>query len=1418
MDNKDYTQPFRNEIVIEDVRTWQTTLLNNMMRAIIVLGIIVAIVATTEGLELGTYWIIPLYWLSIATVWFLTLWKPAPYHYKAISVIALMILIGALDYFQDGYTGSGRLFLLVASVFAGIYYGRKQSIVILLLNTVILLGLGLATATGAIPNLAGNAPIDLIGALAKTFSVFLLGSLTIIAMDYLLSRLILAHNKSKKAEKFFQEDEERFRTIFEGSYEAIMLLTPEGFFDCNAQALHMFGFESKEAFIKIHPADISPPNQPDGQNSFIAAQERIQAAYQQGHQRFEWVHRRTNGQDFPAEVLLSAFSYSGQHVLQATVRDITERKLDEESQRLRDTMMEKQNAAFTHLATSEAVNSGHLKTALEEICTVAAHTLKVQRASIWLYNPDHTTIRCMNLFEQGKGHSDGLELNAVDFPAYFEALKSEKVIAAHDAHTDPATREFSQSYLTPLGIHAMLDAPIRLHGQVIGVICHEHTGSPRQWMLEEQTFASAIVEFVASALDAQERKQVETAILEERNLSNEIINSMPGVFYMFNMEGRFVRWNKNYEAILGMTTEEVANGNPSDGMAEEDLPALNAAIEKTLTENVPVSLEAPIINSNGERIPYYFTGRSVTVGDQVYVLGVGVDISERKRLEQQVRETLDRRGYQVQISTQIAQEIASATDLAELFLRVVTLVKERLGYYHTQLLRYDPAHDAVALISGYGEIGEKMLASGHKLPLGKGLIGAAAATGQTLMRPDLTGDPDWQPNPLLPETKGEIAVPIKLGEQVLGVLDVQSAQANTLTDDDRLLLEGLCGQIAIAIEDTRLRQEMAERLNEINTLYRAMSREGWQELMKTAQIPAGYVFEMGNVQPVPEGWAEKIAPPDQPALPVSLDAGQTIMVTPLALRGGEAIGDLGIFDDPTHPLAPNDIAFVEQVSEQVALALESARLFEQTQKALAEVRASETQLTEAQRIARMGNWEYDVQSNLFTFNDHYYEVIHYTTAEQAGGYQISSQEFARRYVPADQAAVIGGSIQRAIQTDDPNYTDVIESRIRREDGSEAYVTVRLRVVKDDQGRTIKLIGANQDITERKQAELALDKRVRELNCLSDIGHKIDERVDLPEFLGWVAERIPPAMQYPDVCIAAITLGEAVYGQPETIQMTRKMVGGIRVFGDLVGHVHIAYTEDHAFLDEESAFIGGVVGRVTSYIESLQFTEQTQKRAAELAKVAEISTATAAILNPQELLQTAVNLTKDRFELYHAHVYLVDEHQKSLVLSVGAGDVGRRMVAQGWQISLDREQSLVTRAARSRQGVIVNDARAEPDFLPNELLPETRAELAVPLVVGNQVLGVLNVQSDQVNRFTAEDASIMTTLALQIAVSLQNARTYALAQRQAEHEALINTITQKIQAATTVENALQVAIRELGRALGAQRTSVQLSVSKPNPTP
>lgn len=137
-------------------------------------------------------------------------------------------------------------------------------------------------------------------------------------------------SERKKAEFLRRASEERFRQLFESSRDAIMILDRAGFIECNKKTLGLFGIKDKENFIKKHPAELSPLLQPDGRDSLSVASKHIERAFKEGEDFFEWDHKKADGTVFPAEVLLSRFRLEEKEYLQATVRDITQRKQAEE--------------------------------------------------------------------------------------------------------------------------------------------------------------------------------------------------------------------------------------------------------------------------------------------------------------------------------------------------------------------------------------------------------------------------------------------------------------------------------------------------------------------------------------------------------------------------------------------------------------------------------------------------------------------------------------------------------------------------------------------------------------------------------------------------------------------------------------------------------------------------------------------------------------------------------------------------------------------------------------------------------------------------------------------------------------------------------------------------------------------------------
>jgi GAF domain-containing protein/HAMP domain-containing protein len=175
-------------------------------------------------------------------------------------------------------------------------------------------------------------------------------------------------------------------------------------------------------------------------------------------------------------------------------------------------------------------------------------------------------------------------------------------------------------------------------------------------------------------------------------------------------------------------------------------------------------------------------------------------------------------------------------------------------------------------------------------------------------------------------------------------------------------------------------------------------------------------------------------------------------------------------------------------------------------------------------------------------------------------------------------------------------------------------------------------------------------------------------------------------------------------------------------------------------------------------------DQVAERTRGLETVVDISQRLAGILDVSDLVQQVVILTKERFDYYHVHVYLVDEPNKNLVLAEGYGQVGVEMKRREHSIELSASQSLVARAARQRHIVLAENVEREPDWLPNDLLPNTRAEMAVPIITGQKVVGVLDVQSDEIGGLTEEDGAVLWALANQVAVAVRNAESFSETQR------------------------------------------------------
>lgn len=219
----------------------------------------------------------------------------------------------------------------------------------------------------------------------------------------------------------------------------------------------------------------------------------------------------------------------------------------------------------------------------------------------------------------------------------------------------------------------------------------------------------------------------------------------------------------------------------------------------------------------------------------------------------------------------------------------------------------------------------------------------------------------------------------------------------------------------------------------------------------------------------------------------------------------------------------------------------------------------------------------------------------------------------------------------------------------------------------------------------------------------------------------------------------------------------------------------------------------------------------ERRNRDVQAIVDVSGQIATVFDEERLLQDVADLAKERFNLYHAHIYRLNETGDTLVLTAGAGYIGRQMVAEHRIIDIENLDSIVAGTARSGGNAVVNDVRAAEDFLAHPLLPDTRSELAVALVARGQLLGVLDVQSDEVGYFDEDTLGIMETLAAQISGALSNARLFQTAERSSRHAQALSSIQENMQSAVDMEDMLQRTARELAKALRVPYAAIELKL-------
>ena len=308
-------------------------------------------------------------------------------------------------------------------------------------------------------------------------------------------------------------------------------------------------------------------------------------------------------------------------------------------------------------------------------------------------------------------------------------------------------------------------------------------------------------------------------------------------------------------------------------------------------------------------------------------------------MEQRVAErtrAAEGRALQLQVAAEVARDAASASELDSLLFRAVNLIRERFDFYYVGIYLIDEISKYAVLRAGSGEAGRSFMQREHKIRVGEvGVIGYCTGVGAPRMVNDVEADFIFRREALLPDTRSELALPLKVGKMVIGALDVQSARVNAFGEDELAALQILADQLAVAIKNMRLVGELEERYSEINSLYRRYTQESLGRVTQRSQ-QLGYQYDLSSLQTGQQRFTAEVL--------AQLKAGQKVIVqeelqgkvksrllAPLMLYD-QMIGVLGFDqDDAEHPWSEDEMVIIEAVSNQVILALDNARLLDETQ-------------------------------------------------------------------------------------------------------------------------------------------------------------------------------------------------------------------------------------------------------------------------------------------------------------------------------------------------------------------------------------------------------------------------------------------------------------------------------------------------------
>jgi GAF domain-containing protein len=629
---------------------------------------------------------------------------------------------------------------------------------------------------------------------------------------------------------------------------------------------------------------------------------------------------------------------------------------------------------------------------------------------------------------------------------------------------------------------------------------------------------------------------------------------------------------------------------------------------------------------------------------------------------------LNRRTNYLNAATQIAAEIAVVErDLRTLLQRATEVISQQFGFYHTGIFLPDEDKRWIVLQAASSEGGQRMLQRHHRLRIGaEGIVGAVAAYGQHRIAQNVGADAVYFDNPDLPDTRSEVALPLRARGEIIGVLDVQSTAPAAFSDEDVSVLQALADQVSVAVSNARLLRQVEERIAAERRAYGQLAHEAWREVLG-AHTDLAFASDASGT-----AFFDVWEPQMKAAALTGQVSGQgETLAIPIKVRD-QVIGVIDGRKPGDMAWTTDEITMLQTLTEQMATALENARLYDSAQ----------------------------------------------------------------------------------------------------------------------------------------QATALMGERVKELDCLNDIGRRIEESPSLSDFLNWTAGRLAAALYQPEQVKIAIEFEEQVYGDAPAIEMPYRIMRDLRIGGALVGRMYVAYPEAQDLVDEESALLGDVARRLSGYIESQQLLAETQARAEEMAVLYELGQVLTTRLEVDQVLQDVYQGVARTMDATNFYVALYDAAKDEISFPLAIENQQHRTWGTRRSGSGMTEYVIRTRQPCLMRGSIEEQAERFPGV--QQIGMVANSWLGAPMSIGDQVIGVIAVQSEVSETvYDERDRDMLSAIAAQTAIVIQNVRLYEQARLRAEELVVLNELSQALASRLDMQDVLQETYRQVSRLMDTTNFSIGL---------